>query len=128
MPIEYKREGTTCDWCGKTNTKCTNSEALDTIGKILLCEECVEKDKRARETKCKECDGLVWENGGLRKHDGEKYCLNCCGYYTQQLKTNFQCVDETKKNISNAWLMIGSILKVSHTSKKKHSVNFSQTF
>ena len=109
MPIEYKREGTTCDWCGKTNTKCTNSEALDTIGKILLCEECVEKDKRARETKCKECDGLVWENGGLRKHDGEKYCLNCYEKLQDKLFLKEKRKDFFKDNWK-FWIMLGIAL------------------
>jgi len=106
MGIKFEKEGSTCEWCGKDNTKCTYSEKLDVIGKILLCAECAKKDKENRETKCHNCNELVWSKGGLRKHDGKKYCSECITEILKKRESRKKVFDFIKRHWAK-WISFG---------------------
>jgi len=85
MPIEHINENSVCDKCGKDGVTTTPIDSFATEsslwsvgnGKINLCSECIEKDKKAKERKCEYCKENVWTKGGVRKYD-KKYCCKEC--------------------------------------------------
>lgn len=85
MPIEYKKEGDTCEKCHKQNTevgKITYYTDTHDGYKGLLCSECIKKREKSYTEKCPKCKKLAYEHRGMSFYgtypeDYEDMCVEC---------------------------------------------------
>ena len=84
LPIEFKREGDTCEKCHKSNTEVgqiTYYKDPHDGYKGLLCSECIKKREKSYTEICPKCKRLAYEHAGMSYYgeppDGKEMCLEC---------------------------------------------------
>ena len=85
MPIEFKREGDTCDKCNKSNSEVgamTDYTSPHDGYKGLLCSECIKKREKPYTEICPKCKKLAYKHGGMSFYgespeNFEDMCVEC---------------------------------------------------
>ena len=70
MPIEFKKEGNTCERCKKLETEVGKITHYTEHGDdLLLCPKCLEFRERPYTEICPKCKRVAYEHGGLTYYD-----------------------------------------------------------